>query len=77
MLIARQIPEKTAMRFLKVLVGGLLGGMVGYYVGAFVACTWLMPTSNLCGLAGAFVTGPIGILAGAVAGWLMARPGRA
>jgi hypothetical protein len=39
--------------------------VIGYVVGAIVGCDWLYPTSNLCGIYGAFFTGPLGFLAGA------------
>ena len=53
------------MRILTALAGGLMGGVIGYLVGAVVGCDWLYPTSNLCGIYGAFFTGPLGFLAGA------------
>jgi hypothetical protein len=28
--------------------------VIGYVVGAIVGCDWLYPTSNLCGIYGAF-----------------------
>ncbi|MGH7938877.1 MAG: hypothetical protein ACRD5Z_20670, partial [Bryobacteraceae bacterium] len=56
--------------------GGLLGLIVGYYIGATVACDWLIPTSNLCGIYGVFLTGPIGFLVGIICGWKIARRGQ-
>jgi hypothetical protein len=44
---------------------------LGYFAGVHVACDWLYPTSNLCGIYGVFYTGPAGLIVGAVAGWLM------
>jgi len=57
------------------VVGGLVGLGVGYYFGATVACAWLIPTSNLCGIYGVFVTGPIGLVVGMICGWKIARRG--
>lgn len=57
-------------------LGGLLGLVVGYYIGATVACDWLIPTSNLCGIYGVFLTGPIGLIGGMIGGWKIARRGR-
>ncbi len=50
----------------------LLGGFVGYEAGVFLACG-LLRAGNLCGLLGVFVTGPIGLAAGAVAGVVAVR----
>jgi len=50
------------------IAGALVGVVVGYLTGAYVACDWLYPTSNLCGIYGVFLTGPIGLLVGAVCG---------
>jgi hypothetical protein len=53
-------------------IGALLGLVVGYFVGVALACYVLMPNSNLCGLVGVFITGPIGLVAGAlIAAWRM------
>ena len=54
------------VRFFKILGGALIGMVVGYFIGVYVACDWLYPTSNLCGIYGVFVTGPIGLVSGAV-----------
>jgi hypothetical protein len=62
------------MRLLAVIVGALLGVVAGYMIGVFVACSWLYPGSNLCGIVGVFITGPLGLVGGAVAGWLLSRP---
>jgi hypothetical protein len=56
-----------------IIVGGLVGLVVGYFAGVHVACDWLYPTSNLCGIYGVFYTGPAGLILGAAAGWLMTR----
>jgi hypothetical protein len=62
------------MRLFALLVGAIVGLGVGYTVGAFVACYWLWPESNLCGLVGVFVGAPAGLIAGMVVGWLLSRP---
>jgi hypothetical protein len=62
------------VRFLGALAGALIGFGVGYFIGVYVACDWLYPTSNLCGIYGVFLTGPIGLVAGAVGGWMVSRP---
>jgi len=49
----------------------MIGSVAGYFVGAIVGCNWLYPTSNLCGIYGAFFTGPVGFIAGAVTGWVV------
>jgi hypothetical protein len=64
------------VRLVGTLVGALIGGVVGYFIGVFVACDWLYPNSNLCGIWGVFLTGPIGSLVGAVIGWVRSRPPR-
>jgi len=38
-----------------------------------LACDWLIPTSNLCGIYGVFLTGPIGLVIGIVCAWVMSR----
>jgi len=63
-------------RVFLVLLGGLLGLVVGYFVGVELACDWLIPTSNLCGIYGVFLTGPIGFVIGIAGAWLMSRPGK-
>ena len=62
------------VRFFKILGGALIGMVVGYFIGVYVACDWLYPTSNLCGIYGVFVTAPIGLAGGAACGWIMTRP---
>jgi hypothetical protein len=58
-----------------VVVGcGLLGGILGAYLGIFLGCVVFMRESNLCGLLGFFVTGPIGLICGLVAGVVYSRP---
>jgi hypothetical protein len=54
----------------------VLGFVIGYYAGAYTVCT-LNPGMNLCGLAGAFVTGPIGGMIGGVIAWRRQRSKRA
>jgi hypothetical protein len=63
-------------RFAWILGGALAGLVVGYLLGAYIACTWLYPTSNLCGIYGVFLTGPIGLLLGGVCGWMKTRSRR-
>lgn len=62
------------MRLVAVVAGALLGLVAGYFAGVVVACDWLYPGSNLCGIYGVFATGPIGLVGGAVAGWSWSRP---
>lgn len=64
----------SAVRILRILVGGLVGFVVGYFIGVFAGCDWLIPTSNLCGIYGVFLTGPVGLVCGAVGVWAMSRP---
>jgi Na+-driven multidrug efflux pump len=59
--------------FLAVIAGSFIGVIAGYSVGAFVACTWLYPTSNLCGIYGVFYIAPVGLVCGALGGWLWSR----
>ena len=61
------------MKALKILGGAVVGGLIGYLAGVYVACVWLYAGSNLCGLVGVFVTGPIGLLAGAILAWVYSR----
>jgi hypothetical protein len=61
------------MRFVSIVIGALVGGALGYEGGALLACLVLWPESNLCGLLGAFVTGPLGLVAGGVAGRVIWR----
>jgi hypothetical protein len=63
---------RTAYRRLQdpavaILVGALVGGFAGYMAGMYLACYLLWPQSNLCGLAGVFITGPVGLVAGGAA----------
>ena len=54
------------MKGLLVVAGWALGGFIaGYFVGVGLACSGAN-ASNLCGLLGVFVTGPIGFIAGLV-----------
>ena len=61
------------MRFLYVIVGALVGGLGCIFAGIFVSCTWVYPTSNVCGIWGLTYTAPVGLIGGAVCGWLMSR----
>jgi ABC-type antimicrobial peptide transport system permease subunit len=60
-------------RIFLVLLGGLIGFIVGYFAGAELACDWLIPTSNLCGIYGVFLTGPIGSGIGIACAWVVSR----
>ena len=70
MIVAIQRPVRRA--FL-VLLGGAFGFIVGYFAGVELACDWLIPTSNLCGIYGVFLTGPIGLVIGIAYAWMMSR----
>jgi hypothetical protein len=59
--------------FVFVLLGGFLGLIGGYWGGVTMGCDWLMPTSNLCGIYGALVTGPAGLIIGMIVGWRISR----
>ena len=61
-------------RLLFVLAGFLGGYSVGAPTGIFFACMLTAEASNLCGLLGIFVTGPIGALIGMVAAFYFSRP---
>ena len=63
-------------RLFLVFLGGMVGFVVGYFVGVEVACEWLIPTSNLCGIYGVFLTGPIGFVIGITCGWMISRPAK-
>ena len=63
-------------RALLIFLGGGAGFIAGFFVGVKVACDWLIPTSNLCGIYGVFLTGPIGFVLGIICGWLMSRPAK-
>jgi hypothetical protein len=62
------------MRTNLILGSAFLGGVAGYLLGAYLACYWIWPESKLCGLVGAFVKGPIGLIAGGACGWSDSRP---
>ena len=65
--------QRPVRRVFLVLLGGLFGFIVGYFAGVKLACDWLIPTSNLCGIYGVFLTGPIGLVIGIVCAWVMSR----
>ena len=57
---------------LGIMAGMLVGGFAGYMAGAYVACE-VFAAGNLCGLVGVFITGPLGLVLGGVAGGLLAQ----
>jgi uncharacterized membrane protein SpoIIM required for sporulation len=65
--------QRPVRRVFLVLLGGLVGFIVGYFAGVELACDWLIPTSNLCGIYGVFLTGPIGLVIGSACAWVMSR----
>ena len=61
-------------RVIGMVVGALIGFGVCYFPAAYVACDWLWPESNLCGLPVAMTMAPLGVVIGAgVGGWLARR----
>jgi hypothetical protein len=49
-------------------------GMFGFYlVAAVVACGFIWPTVNLCGVVAAVYAAPLGLIVGGIGGWQMAR----
>ena len=57
-----------------IVVGAFIGLVVCYFPAAYVACDWLWPESNLCGLPVAMTMAPLGLVIGAgVGGWLARR----
>ena len=68
--------QEPVRRVFLVLLGGLFGFVVGYFAGVELACDWLIPTSNLCGIYGVFLTGPIGWVIGITCAWVMSRPAK-
>jgi hypothetical protein len=62
------------VRLLGALAGGLIGFVIGYFIGVYAGCDWLYPTSNLCGMYGMILTGPLGLVAGGIGGWRVSRP---
>jgi hypothetical protein len=57
---------------LAIILGVLVGGSLGYMAGYYVACD-VFNAGNLCGLFGVFLTGPLGAIAGGVAGASVSR----
>ena len=54
-----------------IVIGAFAGWVVCYLPVAYVACEWLWPESNLCGLPLAMTVAPVGLVIGAgVGGWL-------
>jgi hypothetical protein len=62
----------TLVKVFALVIGALIGLVVAYYPAVVVACDWLWPTSNLCGLPVALLMAPLGLVVGAVAGWKVA-----
>jgi hypothetical protein len=63
------------MRFvLGIVVGAYLGFAVFYLPAAYVACHWMWPGSNLCGMPALMFVAPVGVVIGAVVGVRLARP---
>lgn len=60
-------------RVLRIAAAGVAGAVIGYFIGATIGCDWLYPTSNLCGLYGALLTGPLGLVVGIVMAWRSTR----
>ncbi len=54
--------------FLAVISGVLAVGAVGYTGVALLACEVFDPESNLCGIVGVFLTGPLGAILGGIFG---------
>ena len=55
-----------------VLLGGLVVGAIAFAVGFFGPLAW-SPGANQGPLLGIFITGPLGFVAGAMLGWVVAR----
>ena len=56
------------------ILAGVIGGYaVGAPTGIFFACFVAPEPTNLCGLVGTFITGPIGALVGTVAAFYFSR----
>lgn len=63
---------------MRLVIGMVVGAFVGmvacYFPAAYVACGWLWPESNLCGLPIVMTMAPLGLMIGAgVGGWLARR----
>jgi MFS family permease len=52
------------MRTIAIIFLALIGAFAGYLAGAYIACSWLWPASNLCGLPALFIACPFGLLTG-------------
>lgn len=62
------------MRYILIVLGYALAGLIaGYFAGVIPACSG-ENASNLCGLVGVFITGPIGGIVGLVIGLRKVRP---
>jgi hypothetical protein len=62
------------MRLVVTFVCAIVGGIVGYFIGVYAGCDWLMTGSNLCGIYGMMLTGPVGLIVGGICGWRFSRP---
>jgi hypothetical protein len=58
---------------LVVVLFAILGMFVFAAVGMILGCAVIWPTANLCGIPGATYGGPLGLIAGGIAGWKIAR----
>lgn len=58
---------------LALLTGAIIGLVAIYFVVVTIACDWIFPGANLCGIYGVFAA-PFGAVIGAVCGWLIVRP---
>jgi hypothetical protein len=61
------------MKLMLVIFCGLTGMVIAYFAGVIVACDWLYPGSNLCGIYGVFLTAPIGLVIGLVVGRYLSK----
>ena len=64
------VESRRAMK--RVILGGVILGGVGFIAG-FVGPILLRPDANQGPLLGIFITGPLGFVVGAAAGWISTR----
>lgn len=57
------------LKSLGLVIGAFIGLVVFYYPAVVVACDWLWPTANLCGLPVALFLAPAGLILGGIFGW--------